>query len=237
MKRGTTTDHELFSTFLNEDVPFIVYTPADFSPFTAYSFLICQDGADYFQIGRLPRIAEELMQENEIEPVILIGVPYQNKADRRRKYHPDGDQNDSYIRFLGEELVPYLDKTFPGHNQKDSRALAGDSLAGTVSFMTALRYPDLFGRVLMHSPYVDSTVIAAAEQADEFPALYHQIGLQETDVLMTNGERADFLTPNRSLAALLQKKAAHYEYGEFDGTHTWTYWQKDMQPALIKMFE
>lgn len=237
MKRGTIQDHSIYSTELNEEISFLVYVPADFSPMFTYTFLICQDGKDYFQMGRLPRVADELLAEEEIEPLIIVGIPYNDKHDRRDKYHPDGEKQQAYIRFLAHELVPYLDAHFPGHGDRFGRALAGDSLAGTVSFMASLAHPDLFGRVLMHSPFVDSTVMAAAEQAASLPSLYHVIGTEETDVLMTNGERADFFTPNRALSALLEKKTTDYVYHEFKGGHTWTYWQKDMKPALLKMFE
>ncbi|MCP3761671.1 alpha/beta hydrolase-fold protein [Domibacillus sp. A3M-37] len=237
MKRGTIQDHLIHSNELNEDISFLVYVPADFSPMFSYTFLICQDGKDYFQMGRLPRVADELLREEEIEPLIIVGIPYNDKYDRRDKYHPEGAKQKAYIRFLAHELVPYLDEQFPGHGARFGRALAGDSLAGTVSFMAALEYPDLFGRVLMHSPFVDSTVIHKAEQAKTLPSLYHMIGTEETDVLMTNGERADFLTPNRTLYSLLTDKTTDYFYDEFAGGHTWTYWQKDMKPALIKMFE
>ncbi|OES43906.1 alpha/beta hydrolase [Domibacillus iocasae] len=237
MKRGTIQDHLIHSNELNEDISFLVYIPADFSPMFSYTFLICQDGKDYFQMGRLPRVADELLFEEEIEPLIIVGIPYNDKHDRREKYHPEGVKQKAYIRFLAHELVPYLEEQFPGHSGRFGRALAGDSLAGTVSFMAALEHPDLFGRVLMHSPFVDSTVIHKAEQAKTLPSLYHMIGTEETDVLMTNGERADFLTPNRALHSFLADKTTDYFYDEFTGGHTWTYWQKDMKPALLKMFE
>lgn len=237
MKRGTIQDHLIHSAELNEDIPFMVYVPADFSPMFSYTFLICQDGKDYFQLGRLPRTADELLGSEDIEPLIIVGIPYDNKHDRREKYHPDGAKQAAYIRFLANELVPYLDEQFPGHGNRFGRALAGDSLAGTVSLMAALKHSDLFGRVIMHSPFVDSTVMSLAEAADTLPSLYHVIGTGEMDVLITNGERADFLTPNRALRSLLASKTKDYFYEEFTGTHTWTYWQPDVKRALLKMFE
>ena len=43
------------------------------------------------------------------------------------------------------------------------RVLIGDSLGGTVSFMTALMYPHTFGKVVMQSPFVDETVMNLAK--------------------------------------------------------------------------
>ena len=44
------------------------------------------------------------------------------------------------------------------------RVLIGDSLGGTVSFMTALMYPHTFGKVVMQSPFVDETVMNLAKE-------------------------------------------------------------------------
>lgn len=239
MKRGTIQDDVIRSKELGEDVPILIYVPAGFSPMYTYSFLLCQDGKDYFQMGRIPRVADELLDQEEIENMIIVGIPYTNIDDRREKYHPDGIKQKAYIRFLAHEVVPYLNEKFPGHNDRFRRALAGDSLAATVSLMAALTYPNLFGKVIMHSPFVDSSVMKAVEQADNdlVLSLYHVIGTDETNVKMTNGETADFLTSNRALHSLLSKKKFDYFYDEFDGGHMWTYWQPDMKRALLKMFE
>ena len=71
----------------------LVYLPANFSPLNKYSLLIAQDGRDYFQLGRLGRLADEFLSKREIENLIIVGMPYKDVADRRRKYHPDGEQN------------------------------------------------------------------------------------------------------------------------------------------------
>ena len=42
----------------------------------------------------------------EIENVIVVGVPYKSVSERRRLYHPEGDRHEAYLRFLAHELVP-----------------------------------------------------------------------------------------------------------------------------------
>ncbi|OZI13045.1 hypothetical protein CEW92_03415 [Bacillaceae bacterium SAS-127] len=239
IKRGTIQDEKIYSKELGEEIELLVYLPANFSPLYKYALLIAQDGKDYFQMGRIPRVADELLAEEEIENVIIVGVPYANVEDRRRKYHPDGEQQEAYIRFLAHELVPFLDEKYPVYHVGYGRALAGDSLAATVSLMTALRYPHTFGKVIMHSPYVDDKVLQAVETAEDYKhlSLYHVIGTGETEVKTTNGTIADFLTPNRKLHALLDKKGFDSFYDEFDGIHTWKYWQPDLKRALLRMFE
>ncbi|MBU0905358.1 MAG: esterase family protein, partial [Firmicutes bacterium] len=108
MSKGTIQDITLFSEALQEDMQLLIYIPSNYSPLYKYTVLIASDGKDYFQLGRIPRVADELLENNEIENIIVVGVPYKSVEDRLKKYHPDGEQHDAYLRFLAHELVPYL---------------------------------------------------------------------------------------------------------------------------------
>ncbi|MGG3469861.1 esterase family protein [Neobacillus pocheonensis] len=236
--KGTIKELTFQSEALGEDMQLLVYLPANFSPLYKYSLLIAQDGRDYFQLGRIGRLADEYLYEREIENLIIVGVPYKNVEDRRRKYLPSGEQNQPYIRFLAHELVPFLDQEFPTYQMGSTRALIGDSLGATVSLMTALQYPHTFGKVLMQSPFVDQKVLELVADFTEPQLLeiYHVIGKQETEVKITDGKTGDFLTPNRQLSKLINEKPFTYFYEEFNGNHTWTFWQPDLRRALKMLF-
>lgn len=236
--KGTIKEFTLQSKELGEEMELLVYLPANFSPLYKYSLLIAQDGRDYFQLGRMGRLADELLYEREIENIIIVGIPYKDVKDRRRKYHPSGEQNQQYIRFLAHELVPFLDQEFPTYHMGSTRALIGDSLGATVSLMTAIQYPHTFGKVLLQSPYVDYSVLELVDNFSNGQLLdiYHVIGIQETEVKTTNGKFSDFLRPNRELSSIISKKPFTYFYEEFNGNHTWTYWQPDLRRALKLLF-
>ncbi|WP_413380198.1 alpha/beta hydrolase [Alkalihalobacillus sp. 1P02AB] len=234
---GDLSEAIINSQFLNEEQKLMIYTPPNFTPMKSYHLLICQDGQDYFQLGRIPRQVDTLIEEVELREVIIIGVPYPSVKERRKRYHPDEEKFASYLRFLVDELMPFLEDKFPLHSLASSRTLAGDSLAGTVSLMAALKYPATFGQVMMHSPLVNETVLQAVSDANTIDglAIYHMIGQKETAVKTTNGQVLDFLEPNRQLKEALEKLKIDYTYGEFDGDHTWTYWQKDLENGLKKL--
>lgn len=236
--RGTIEERSFQSKELGEEVQLIVYLPANFSPLYKYSLLIAQDGRDYFQLGRIGRLADEYLFEREIENLIIIGIPYKSVEDRWKKYHPDGEQNQAYIRFLAHELIPYLDKEFPTYHMGSTRALIGDSLGATVSLKTALQYPHTFGKVLLQSPFVNRQIIEMVRNFAEPQLLeiYHVIGTEETEVKTTFGKISDFLTPNRELKKELSNQQFTYFYEEFNGNHTWKYWQTDLKRALKMMF-
>ncbi|MFT4412420.1 alpha/beta hydrolase [Fredinandcohnia humi] len=239
VNKGSVREMTIHSKVLNEEVELIIYLPATYSPLYKYNVLIAQDGRDYFTLGRITRVADELLHTNQIDNTIIVGVPYKNVADRRDKYHPDGTKHHLYKRFLGEELVPFLDREYPTYQMGLGRSLIGDSLGATVSLLTALDYPHTFGKVIMQSPYVNEEVLHKIEefQATQLIELYHVIGTKETEVKTTRGEVEDFLTPNRKLQEIIVKKGYPYFYEEFDGTHTWTYWQPDLPRALAYMMK
>jgi enterochelin esterase-like enzyme len=236
--KGTIKELTFHSKELREEILLLVYLPANFSPLYKYSLLIAQDGRDYFQLGRIGRLADEFLYNREIENLIIVGVPYKDVADRRRKYHPNGDQNEQYIRFLAHELVPFLDTEFPTYQMGTTRALIGDSLGATVSLMTAIQYPHTFGKVLLQSPYVNQKVLGLVEDFTDTQLLeiYHVIGTQETEVPTTDGQVKNFLSPNRELSKIISDKPFTYFYEEFNGDHTWTYWQPDLRRALNMFF-
>ncbi|RDI47731.1 alpha/beta hydrolase [Falsibacillus pallidus] len=236
--KGTINEISFQSMELGEEIKLLVYLPATFSPLYKYSLLIAQDGKDYFQLGRIARLADEYLDNREIENLIIVGIPYKDVEDRRRKYHPDGEQNAAYIRFLAHELVPFLDKEYPTYHMGLGRGLIGDSLGATVSLMTAVKYPNTFGKVILQSPYVDEKVLKGVEQLSQPQLLniYHVIGNGEKEVKTTDGKVKDFLAPNRSLHELMEEKNYTCFYEEFNGDHTWKHWQPDLKRALKFMY-
>lgn len=233
--KGTIQEVLFKSKELKEDVQLLVYLPPAYSPLYKYNVLFAQDGKDYFQFGRIGRAADELHTANKMENTIIVGIPYKSVQDRRDKYHPEGSQNKAYIRFLAHELVPYIDEKFPTLAMGLGRGLIGDSLGATVSLMAALQYPHTFGKLMLQSPLVNKEILERVRHFEHFHLLeiFHIIGIKETAVKTTAQTIEDFLTPNQKLADYLASTNADYLYEEFNGNHTWKYWQ----PYIKKMLE
>lgn len=238
MEYGKIEDCTIYSKELEEEMQLLIHLPHNYSPFYKYSVLIASDGKDYFQFGRIGRVVDELLDAGEIENVIVVGVPYKSVIERRRLYHPEGDRHQAYIRFLAHELAPYIDTHYPTYQIGSGRGLIGDSLAATISLLTALKYSSIFGKVVLHSPYVDDSVMNAVEAAKDPScfSIYHVIGTGETEVKTTVDGTQDFLTPNRKMKALIEQKGFPYFYEEFDGDHTWKHWQPDVRRAIQMIY-
>lgn len=238
MDKGKVKDMTFYSDALQEEMQLLIYIPANYTPLYKYNILIASDGKDYFQLGGIPRLADELIDDYEIEHLIIVGVPYKNVQDRKQKYIPTGAQHEAYLRFLAHELVPYLDREYSTNALGACRGLIGDSMAATVSLLAAIRYPNVFGKAILHSPYVDEFVIEKVRQAQHYESLsvYHVIGTDEDEVVTADKTVKDFLTPNREMHSLMVEKGFNTYYDEFKGNHTWKYWKSDLKRALIENF-
>lgn len=239
MNHGLINELSFHSELLDETFPLLVYLPEEYIPMQSYHLVLASDGKDYVQYGRIGTVLQQQMDEGKIEDAIYVGIPYIDKYHRRELYHPEGSRQSAYIDMIALELLPFLHEQFSLTEERDERILMGDSLAGTVSLMTAARYPHLFSKVIMHSPLVNDTVLQTAEQliaSDEPFSLYHVIGDQETAVRTTSDGIRDFLQPNRALRDALQQHTHFYFYDEFEGNHTWKYWQRDVPRAIETIF-
>lgn len=234
-RKGTMIEETIDSTYLNEEMTLKIYQPPAFSPMYKYHICIMQDGDDYYQMGRLATLSDRLHEEVEITNTVFVGIHYKDRQDRLKKYHPDGEQFEAYMKFLAFEVTRFLDDLLPTYELSQSRILMGDSLAGTIALLTAMTYPHTFGKVILQSPLVDDSVLKLVDEAEKINGLeiYHTIGTAETEVETTIDPALDFLTPNRVLSNRLENADTIYTYHELeDAIHTWKSWQKDLERAL-----
>lgn len=237
-RKGTMYDQTIDSKHLNESITIKIYEPEQFDSVYENNVCIMQDGDDYFHLGRVATVSDRLHDDYDIVNTTFVGIPYVDRYDRWKKYHPDGEQFTDYKLFLREEVVPLLDELLPINPLGTIRTLMGDSLGGTVSLMAALDEPELFQRVIMQSPYVDEKVLEAVKQFDNpiEPNIYHTYGLAETNVPTTKMGNLNFVEPNEQLATMLSEKFSSYYYETNpEGNHTWKFWQKELPELLIKV--
>ncbi|HLR59144.1 MAG TPA: alpha/beta hydrolase-fold protein [Pseudogracilibacillus sp.] len=236
---GVMFEKEIKSKYLNETLALKFYQPEELDLIYETNVCIMQDGNDYFNLGKVATISDKLHDELDITNTIFIGIHYIDRFDRRDKYHPEGEKYENYKKFLVNEVIPFVTEELPINPLGEKWTLMGDSLAGTLAFLTAIENQHLFDNIIMQSPLVNDFVIESAKQLSSNTDLevYHTIGLKETDVGTTADGKIDFVTPNQKLHEVLDSKNLIYHYYEFpEGIHTWKYWQQDLPHALSVIF-
>jgi len=107
-----------------------------------------------------------LISEQQIRPAIVVSIWNLPKTRRRTEYMPqkpvteeaaralkaegsdvtrEAISSDNYLRFLVEELKPFIDKTYRTYPDKDNTFIIGSSMGGMISAYAIAEYPDVFG--------------------------------------------------------------------------------------------
>ncbi|WP_426381869.1 alpha/beta hydrolase-fold protein [Bacillus velezensis] len=132
----------------------------------------------------------------------------------------------------------YIDKEYPTYQVGYGRTMIGDSLGGTVSLMTAIDYPNMFGNVIMQSPYVDGHVLDAVRQSEDLKQISVIIKSEKKKPAFTrrDGQVLDFTgRRTKSSNSCWKANSLNTRMKPSTGIINGTYWQPLITPALKKM--
>ncbi len=115
----------------------------------------------------------QLMQQNKIRDCIVVGIwnggksrhpeyfpqkPFEALSKEEQKlvysaYRSGGQSifsglpisSDNYLKFLVEELKPFIDKTYSTKSDASNTFVAGSSMGGLISLYALCEYPTIFG--------------------------------------------------------------------------------------------
>jgi predicted alpha/beta superfamily hydrolase len=128
-----------------------------------YPVIYMQDGQSIFKSDDVEWKVDETLsaftKEKKVPEVIVVGIESDPKT-RFNEYAPwknpvgDGGEGDLYADFLAKELKPYIDQHYRTLSDLEHTAIAGGSMGGYISLYTAIKYPNLFGKVAAFSPII-----------------------------------------------------------------------------------
>lgn len=130
---------------------FWFYASPGVDPNVPAPLMVWQDGQNLINpLGgiRLITVTENLVHQGVISPMVHVmiapGTSPEGRAMRSIEYDT---MSDRYPRFLMEEVLPEVEKTYKLRQDGYSRAIAGESSGGICAFNAAWRMPDKFARV------------------------------------------------------------------------------------------
>ena len=128
-----------------------IWAPAQYDPSKPAAVMVWQDG-EVLVNRELPSRAqivfENLTHERKI-PVIIQVLISPGMTDGRRMRSIEYDTvDDTYPRFIRDEILPLVAEKYNIRKDGYSRAMAGDSSGGICAFNAAWQMPDEFSRVL-----------------------------------------------------------------------------------------
>jgi enterochelin esterase-like enzyme len=128
-----------------------VYASPGVDPAVPAALMVWQDGqgliGDYSR-SRLFTVTENLIAQNLLPPMVYVMISPGQSPDGHAMRSVEYDTvSDRYARFLMEEVLPEVEKTYRLRADGYSRAIGGESSGGICAFNAAWLMPDKFSRV------------------------------------------------------------------------------------------
>lgn len=144
-----------------------VWTPADYDPEQKYEVIYMHDGQNLFdasitwnqQEWGVDECITTLLAAGGIRPCIVVGVDNISEI-RYEEYYPSAicseiapgvlpeefkPLGDEYLRFLVEEVKPFIDSNYSTLTDASHTFVAGSSCGGLISSYALCEYPEVFG--------------------------------------------------------------------------------------------
>lgn len=234
---GEIMERRIRSKALRREQGYYLYTPARYNPVLRYPLLIVHDGPEYVQFAAMKTVLDNLIHRLDVAPMLVAFVP---PGDRLREY----PNYAPHARFMARELLPALEDEFPLIEAAGARALMGSSFGGVASVSTAVRYPGVFGSLLIQSASLVFTDIGqehgggpAFDPVVKFVNRYRAKPTRFTDRLyMSCGIYEPLITPNRSMVSVFREAGITVKYEEDRDGHNWENWRDRLQAGLSWLY-
>ena len=151
-----------------------VWLPEDYSKAKKYAVVYMSDGQNLFDAEKMfnhqewcvDEVFGGLLTEKKIQDCIVVGVANSFRT-RSQEYFPQdvfylytpelkeysaskrmGENEllgNNYLKFLVEELKPFIDSTYSTRKDRDHTFHMGSSMGGLISSYAVAKYPEVFG--------------------------------------------------------------------------------------------
>lgn len=180
---GKIDEYPGFHSEYVSDRDVFVWLPDGYSKENKYDVLYMHDGQMLFdstvtwnrQEWMADEVAGRLIAEGTVRPFIIVGAA--SSGTRYQDYFPEkivdyfpeslpgpADRDslyaDEYLRFLIEELKPFIDSGYSTNPDNAHTFVAGSSMGGLISLYAICEYPEVFGGaacISTHTPLVLSS--------------------------------------------------------------------------------
>lgn len=104
---------------------------------------------------RVDETIVKLCGEKKMKEIIVVGI--YNTPDRIEEYG-NAEKSELYLKFIVDELKPFIDTNYRTLSGREDTAIMGSSLGGLVSFIAGWKYYDVFSMAgcLSSSFYYDN---------------------------------------------------------------------------------
>ena len=204
-----------------------IYVPAQYDPRKPAALMVWQDGQNHIHRdgkAKTLNVIDNLTHQGKIPVMITVFIAPGHVGEKRIRSLEYDRIDDTYARFLHDELLPEVTKKYNIRPGACARAIAGVSSGAVCAFNVAWRHPDRFSRVL--SLIGSYTSIAGVEQGGHlFPFKVRKEEVRNIRVWLQDGENdvenqhGSWPLMNLQLANSLKFKGYDFHFSWGTGSH------------------
>ena len=208
-----------------------VYVPSQYDAAKPACLMICQDGGGFANREggfRAPNVFDNLIHKKEMPVTIgvfidpgVVPVSATNAHPRYNRSYEYDTPSAQYARFLVEEILPEVAKSYHFTSDPAGRALCGASSGGIASFAAAWERPDQFRKVVS---FIGSFVNLRGGHI--YPSLIRKTEPKPIRVFLQDGSNdqdiyaGSWFIGNQDMAAALKFAGYDYQFVIGDGGHS-----------------
>lgn len=199
-----------------------VYVPAQYDANQPPCLMVVQDGLNKAKGWRLPTVLDNMIASGQIpvqlgvfvSPGVVPAADHQGQPRYNRSFEYDS-MGDRYVRFLLEELLPEVAKTYNFSQDPNDRCIAGSSSGGICAFTAAWERPDAFRRV-----FCTVGTFVGLRGGNEYPVLIRKTEAKPIRIFLQDGS-ADLDIYAGSWWHANQTMLSALQYAGYDVQHVW----------------
>ncbi|MEM6762722.1 MAG: alpha/beta hydrolase-fold protein [Pseudomonadota bacterium] len=211
-----------------------VYLPPNYDPAGAYKLVVIHDGDDFVTYADLSASLDNLIAAGDIPPVVAALV---QTRDRMGEY-PRGRR---HARYIVQECLPELSSRYAVSEAQADRVMLGASLGAVASLSTAVRFPGVFGGLVLQS---GSFILDERKLRTRAHPVFHRVArlvralkrapqLPHTRAFISTGELEGLADDNRALAHFLKERGMDVEFRSAWDGHHWHNWRDQLRDGLM----
>lgn len=221
-----------YSKVTNADKHAIVTLPCDYDESKSYPVLYLLHGMmcdhkSWLEKCNAKYIVQNLNRDNGVKEMIIVSVNSIVTADETAPSIFDTAYTSAFDK-TGEDIVgslmPYVNSNYSTLQDRENTAIAGFSMGGRETMLTAFAYPEKFGYVGAFSAAgFDSSVISFSSTVPDFKTTE---GLEFKYLMLAIGS-LDMSTGHitKALDVKLTQNGVAFEKRTYDGGHDYYVWK------------
>jgi len=249
--KGTVTQHQWESEIYSNTIrDYYIYVPAQYQPDEPAALMIFQDGHTYADTAknyRVPIVFDNLIAQGKMPVTIGLFInPGHNKglpapespwrgSNRSKEYD---EVSDTYGRFLLQEMIPEIQKSYNISDDPKMRAICGISSGGICAFSAAWFFPQHFHRVLSHIGSFTNI-----RGGHSYPSIIRKTPNKDIKVFLQDGSgdldnpHGNWWLSNLQMEAALKFKGYNYKFAPGTGGHNDKHGASILPESLIWLWD